>query len=90
MGRLELERYPNRDSTAYSAIYGLEEAFTLIRGTYRNAGWCDMMKALSHFHFTDTDTQQGGAGRGGRWPPQPGAASQPCSARRWRSSRTAC
>jgi saccharopine dehydrogenase (NAD+, L-lysine-forming) len=61
VGRLQLERYPNRDSTHYLPIYGIEEAATCIRGTYRNAGWCDMMKALAHFHFTDTDTTKADA-----------------------------
>ena len=58
VGRLELERYPNRDSTVYGGIYGLEEAFTLLRGTYRNAGWCSMMAVLSEFGFTDMDAHK--------------------------------
>ena len=55
VGRLELEWYPNRDSTVYGDIYGIREAHTLIRGTYRNAGWCAMMRMLSRHGFTETD-----------------------------------
>ena len=55
VGRLELEWYPNRDSTVYGEIYGIQEAHTLIRGTYRNAGWCAMMRLLSRYGFTETE-----------------------------------
>jgi saccharopine dehydrogenase (NAD+, L-lysine-forming) len=55
---LHLERYPNRDSTVYGGIYGIPEAHTLLRGTYRNAGWCDMMRVLSLTSLTSTDTAE--------------------------------
>ena len=35
-----LEAYPNRDSIPYQNIYGIEEAHTVFRGTFRNSGWC--------------------------------------------------
>ncbi len=45
-----LEVYPNRDSILYKEIYGIEEAKTMMRGTFRYPGWCvtiDTMKALN-------------------------------------------
>ncbi|NQV41761.1 MAG: saccharopine dehydrogenase NADP-binding domain-containing protein [Candidatus Marinimicrobia bacterium] len=40
------EAYPNRDSTAYAAIYGLEGIDLLMRGTLRYAGWHKLVLAL--------------------------------------------
>jgi len=37
----DFEAYPNRDSTSYQGVYGLEGIATLFRGTLRNMGWCD-------------------------------------------------
>ncbi len=34
------EGYPNRDSTPYVKIYGVEGTETMIRGTLRYPGWC--------------------------------------------------
>ncbi len=45
----DLEVYPNRDSIAYKEIYGIPEAMTMFRGTFRYRGWCetlDLMKQL--------------------------------------------
>ncbi|MBN3034899.1 MAG: saccharopine dehydrogenase NADP-binding domain-containing protein [Bacteroidales bacterium] len=47
VGRLEI--YPNRDSMPYIELYGIGEAKTMYRGTFRHPGWCeslDAMKAL--------------------------------------------
>ncbi len=44
-----LDIYPNRDSLSYIKIYGIPEAKTMYRGTFRFKGWCetlDVMKAL--------------------------------------------
>lgn len=41
-----LEWYPNRDSLVYKELYGIEEASTVIRGTYRYEGFKEMVKAL--------------------------------------------
>lgn len=44
-----LEVYPNRDSVSYIDIYGVPEAKTMYRGTFRFPGWCetlDLMKEL--------------------------------------------
>jgi saccharopine dehydrogenase-like NADP-dependent oxidoreductase len=45
-----LDVYPNRDSIAYQKIYGIPEARTVYRGTFRYKGWCetlDVMKQLN-------------------------------------------
>jgi saccharopine dehydrogenase-like NADP-dependent oxidoreductase len=41
-----LEVYPNRDSLAYREIYGLPEARTVFRGTFRYPGWCEIIDAF--------------------------------------------
>ncbi|XP_054419890.1 alpha-aminoadipic semialdehyde synthase, mitochondrial isoform X3 [Pteronotus mesoamericanus] len=43
---LNLEGYPNRDSTKYAEIYGIQSAHTLLRGTLRYKGYA---KALNGF-----------------------------------------
>lgn len=40
----EFEVYPNRNSLPYKEIYGLKDALTIMRGTYRNICWCDILK----------------------------------------------
>ena len=40
---LQLEVLPNRDSTIYQRLYGLEGAHTVFRGTLRYEGWSDVM-----------------------------------------------
>jgi saccharopine dehydrogenase (NADP+, L-glutamate forming) len=40
------ENYSNRDSFAYKKIYGLDDAHTVYRGTFRMMGWCETMNAL--------------------------------------------
>jgi len=40
------EVYPNRDSLPYKDLYGLNDAETVMRGTYRNLGWCDTFKKM--------------------------------------------
>jgi saccharopine dehydrogenase (NADP+, L-glutamate forming) len=54
----ELEVYPNRDSISYVDIYGIHEASTMYRGTFRYKGWCetlDTMKQLSMLDDTVID-----------------------------------
>lgn len=53
-----LEMYPNRDSVVYAALYGIEEAQTVIRGTFRFPGWCesvDLQKKVGLFSEEPTD-----------------------------------
>lgn len=44
LGKFEV--YPNRDSTPYKELYGLKDALTVKRGTYRNTGWCETLRAI--------------------------------------------
>jgi saccharopine dehydrogenase-like NADP-dependent oxidoreductase len=47
----ELEVYPNRDSLAYREIYGIPEAQTLFRGTFRYRGWCETLDAMKKLNL---------------------------------------
>lgn len=47
------EVYPNRDSVPYKEIYGLADAVTVKRGTYRNQGWCDTFKKIVDLGLID-------------------------------------
>lgn len=47
------EVYPNRDSIPYREVYGLQEALTVKRGTYRNAGWCETLKKIVDLGLVD-------------------------------------
>lgn len=49
----ELEVYSNRDSISYIDIYGIQEALTCERGTYRNLGWCDTLSKMVELGFID-------------------------------------
>jgi len=49
----DFEVYPNRDSLPYKEIYGLKEAETVMRGTYRNVGWCDTLKKIVDLGLVD-------------------------------------
>jgi len=40
------ENYPNRNSVPYKNIYGLNDAHTVYRGTFRMAGWCETMRNI--------------------------------------------
>ncbi len=51
LGRLE--GYPNRDSVPYIDTYGMQETQTCFRGTYRNLGWCDTVKAMADLGILD-------------------------------------
>jgi saccharopine dehydrogenase-like NADP-dependent oxidoreductase len=42
----QLDVYPNRDSLSYADIYGIPEAKTIYRGTYRYKGWCETLDAM--------------------------------------------
>jgi len=51
LGKFEV--YPNRDSMPYRDIYGLNEAETVMRGTYRYPGWCDTLKKMVDLGLID-------------------------------------
>ena len=40
------ENYPNRDSVPYKDIYGLKDAKTVYRGTFRMTGWCETLRSI--------------------------------------------
>ncbi|HEC82122.1 MAG TPA: saccharopine dehydrogenase [Thermoplasmatales archaeon] len=40
------ENYPNRNSLPYKEIYGLKDAKTVYRGTFRMTGWCETMRKI--------------------------------------------
>lgn len=56
----EFEGYPNRDSLAYRAVYGLENAGTLVRGTLRKRGFCDAWNVFVQLGMTDDSFQMEG------------------------------
>jgi len=43
----EFEAYPNRNSLPYIELYGLAGVKTMLRGTLRNFGWCETLKAAA-------------------------------------------
>jgi saccharopine dehydrogenase (NADP+, L-glutamate forming) len=40
------ENYPNRNSIPYKDLYGLTNAKTVYRGTFRNIGWCETLRSV--------------------------------------------
>ena len=40
------ENYPNRNSIPYKKIYGLNDAKTVYRGTFRMHGWCETLRKI--------------------------------------------
>ncbi|WNB17306.1 saccharopine dehydrogenase C-terminal domain-containing protein [Marivirga arenosa] len=49
----DFEGYPNRNSLKYRKVYGIEEIPTLIRGTFRKAGFCDAWDVFVQLGVTD-------------------------------------
>jgi len=49
----KLEVYPNRDSISYGEIYGIPEAMTVYRGTFRYKGWCEILDAMKSLNMLD-------------------------------------
>ncbi|KAG7306348.1 hypothetical protein JYU34_008972 [Plutella xylostella] len=47
------EGFPNRDSTKYAKLYGIEDAHTIFRGTLRYKGFAECMTALQLFGLVD-------------------------------------
>ncbi|NHB69704.1 saccharopine dehydrogenase C-terminal domain-containing protein [Perlabentimonas gracilis] len=42
----DMEVYPNRDSLPYLELYGIPEAQTMMRGTFRYSKWCEVIDAF--------------------------------------------
>ena len=55
-GRLYMG-YPNRDSLAYTDIYGLKDVDTLIRGTLRGEGYCEAWDVLVQLGMVSDDAK---------------------------------
>lgn len=49
------ECHPNGDSVKYIPFYKLQGVTTLIRGTYRNVGWCPTMKKVTELGMLKED-----------------------------------
>jgi saccharopine dehydrogenase (NADP+, L-glutamate forming)/spermidine synthase len=49
------EGYPNRDSLSYIDIYGITETKTMLRGTFRNLGWCDTLDKIADLGLLDIE-----------------------------------
>jgi saccharopine dehydrogenase-like NADP-dependent oxidoreductase len=47
------EVYANRNSLPYKELYHLENALTVMRGTYRYPGWCDTFKKIVDLGLVD-------------------------------------
>jgi saccharopine dehydrogenase-like NADP-dependent oxidoreductase len=50
-----MEVYPNRNSLPYIEMYGIPEAKTLYRGTFRYKNWCETMDLLKALRLTKYD-----------------------------------
>ena len=50
-----MEVYPNRDSLAYKEIYGIPEALTVFRGTFRFRGWCETLNVMKRLGLISYD-----------------------------------
>ena len=55
----ELEIYANRDSMPYQDLYGLTDAQTVMRGTYRYVGWCETFKKMVDLGLVDDTPVEG-------------------------------
>ena len=82
LGKFEV--YPNRDSVPYKEMYGLKDALTVIRGTYRNLGWCETLKKIVDLGWstkrrgpTQGHHLQANDGRPGRRPGRPARQRKP-------------
>lgn len=47
----KLETYPNRDTLSYKELYTLNHVESMFRGTLRNLGWCDALKAITDLGY---------------------------------------
>ena len=53
------ENYPNRNSVPYKDIYGLKDAKTVYRGTFRMTGWCETMRKIVALGWLDNNPVEG-------------------------------
>ena len=58
----DFEGYPNRDSLPYMQTYGITTARDMFRGTLRNGGWCQTMRAIADLGWLDESPRDDIAG----------------------------
>lgn len=51
-----LEGFPNRDSTVYGKLYGIEDANTILRGTIRYTGFSQSVRMLQFLGYWSATT----------------------------------
>jgi saccharopine dehydrogenase-like NADP-dependent oxidoreductase len=51
----KLDVYPNRDSIVYKSIYGIPEARSVFRGTFRYKGWCETLDVIKKLNLISND-----------------------------------
>jgi saccharopine dehydrogenase-like NADP-dependent oxidoreductase len=56
-GMGKFEGYPNRDSLSFIDTYNIPETQTMLRGTFRNLGWCDTLKKIADLGLLDITEQ---------------------------------
>jgi len=57
------ENYPNRNSIPYKDVYGLKDATTVYRGTFRMTGWCETMRAIAALGWLRDEPIKGFTGK---------------------------
>lgn len=51
---LNLECYPNRESTSYKSIYGIDSVNDILRGTLRYEGFCNILQSVKDLGLMET------------------------------------
>ncbi len=57
-GAGEFEAYTNRNALPYQKLYGLKDAHTVFRGTFRNIGWCYTMEKARRLGLFDDSPRE--------------------------------
>ena len=57
------ENYPNRNSVPYKEIYGLKDATTVYRGTFRMTGWCETLRSIVALNWLSEEPPKGFSGK---------------------------
>jgi saccharopine dehydrogenase-like NADP-dependent oxidoreductase len=57
------ENYPNRNSVPYQDIYGLKDAKTVYRGTFRMTGWCETLRSIVALGWLSEERPTGFSGK---------------------------
>jgi saccharopine dehydrogenase-like NADP-dependent oxidoreductase len=57
------ENYPNRNSVPYKDVYGLHDATTVYRGTFRMTGWCETMRSIAALGWLTEEPPKGFKGK---------------------------